>query len=143
MPPKIANFGREAALARALELASRQIHARAHVLGLYPAQWSALRYFQSATGQHRTSIALARYQGLAFGPVARTVRTLIARGYLRKSGSAGKGRAELIEVTDEGLEALRNDPLTPISNAVGRLKSEQQDALADALDAILRALAVV
>ena len=132
---------REAALARAFELASRLIHARSHAHGLYPAQWSAIRYFRSASGAHRTSISLARYQGLAFGAVARTVRTLILRGYLRKAGSAGRGRAEIIEVTPEGLAMLASDPVETIADAVSALDGERKDALAAALDTILRALA--
>jgi DNA-binding MarR family transcriptional regulator len=84
-------------------------------------------------------MGLARYQGLAFGPVARTVRTLIERGYLKKCGSAGKGRAERIEVTTEGLRILDDDPLHILSNAIGRLEADRQEALAEALDGILRA----
>jgi len=140
MPPRVKAGGREIALAQAFELASRQIHARSHAHGLYPAQWSAIRYFRTASGPHRTSIALARYQGLAFGAVARTVRTLIARGYLRKAGSAGKGRAEIIEATPDGLTILAKDPVEAIARAVSALDDERQDALAAALDAILRAL---
>ena len=41
-----------------------------------------MRYFASADPTQRTSMALARFQGLAFGPVSRTVRTLIASDHL-------------------------------------------------------------
>ena len=121
---------RAAALMRAFELAARLTHSRSHALGLYPAQWSALRYFKTASGEHRTAIALARYQGLAFGPVARTVRTLIARGYLRKAGSAGRGRAEVVELTGEGDALLAKDPLIPLARSFGDLDGGAQDALA-------------
>ena len=128
------------ALAQAFELATRLAHARAHADGLYPAQWAALRYFNTATGERRTSVALARYQGMAFGPVARTVRTLVAHGWLRKAGSAGRGRSEAIELTLEGEALLLRDPLAPLVPALRKLSSGEQGALAVALENILEAL---
>jgi DNA-binding MarR family transcriptional regulator len=130
-----------AALARAFVLAARLTHSRSHALGLYPAQWAALRYFKSASGEHRTAVRLAHYQGLAFGPVARTVRTLISRGYLRKAGSAGRGRGKLIELTAKGEDILTKDPLIPLARSLRGLESAAQNVLAEALERILRALA--
>lgn len=132
---------RAASLMRAFELAARLTHSRSHALGIYPAQWTALRYFKTASGEHRTAMALARYQGLAFGPVARTVRTLISRGYLRKAGSAGRGRAEIVELTAEGDALLTKDPLMPVARSFDELDNAAQDALADALERILHELA--
>lgn len=129
------------ALAQAFELATRMAHSRAHAEGLYPAQWAALRYFKTATGERRTGISLARYQGLAFGSVARTVRTLVERGFLRKAGSAGRGRAEVVELTAEGEALLLRDPLAPLVPALSDLPVEAQQSLAVALEAILEALA--
>lgn len=131
---------RALALARTFELATCQAHARAHQDGLYPAQWAALRYFKNANGDHRTSIGLARYQGMAFGPVARTVRTLIQRGLLRKAGSAGRGRAELVELTPAGEATLARDPMSAVACAIESLGDGQQDTLAEALENILGAL---
>jgi DNA-binding MarR family transcriptional regulator len=128
-------------LARAFELASRLVHSRSHAHGLYPAQWSALRYFKTAIGAFRTAAALSRYQGLAFGPVARTVRTLIERGLLRKAGSAGRGRAEVIELTATGEAMLAQDPLRPLVHALEELGHAQHAALAAALTRIIEALA--
>lgn len=136
-----ARVARVAALTQAFELATRLAHARAHSDGLYPAQWAALRYFKTATGDRRTAMALARYQGLAFGPVSRTVRTLIARGLLRKAGSAGRGRSEAIELTREGESLLAHDPLALLTPALGRLTPAAQEALSTALEAVLEALA--
>jgi DNA-binding MarR family transcriptional regulator len=116
------------------------IHARSHLHGLYPAQWSAIRYFHSRSGSHRTAIALARYQGIAFGAVARTVRTLVARRFLRKAGSAGRGRGEIIEVTPEGEAILAHDPLLTLAEAIAQFDAGKQEALAEVLDAILRSL---
>lgn len=128
---------RVAALARLFELASRQTHARAHADGLYPAQWAALRYFKTVSGSHATTAGLARYQGLALGAVARTVRTLMARGYLHKTGSAGRGRAEIVELTAAGEALLQRDPLLPIAAVLATVPAEAQDVLAETLEKIV------
>ena len=132
---------RVGALAQAFELAARMAHSRAHTEGLYPAQWAALRYFKTAEGENRTAVALSRYQGIAFGPVSRTVRTLVGHGLLRKAGSTGKGRGEVIEVTLAGEAALLRDPLAVLVPAMARLSAGEQEALAGALENVLTALA--
>lgn len=132
---------RAADLARAFELAARLVHSRSHAHALYPAQWAALRYFTTAVGEHRTAIALARYQGQAFGPVARTVRTLIERGFLRKAGSAGRGRAEVVELTPAGEDMLKQDPMATLVHAFADLEFDARMTFAKALEPILKALA--
>ena len=133
----VAAAKRAAALARLFELASRQMHARAYAEGLYPAQWAALRYFKNASGAHATTAGLARYQGLALGAVARTVRTLVARGCLHKAGSAGPGRAEIVKLTRSGEALLHRDPLQPIAKVLHALPADAQDALAETLEKII------
>ena len=132
-----------AALAQGFELATRLAHARAHAEGLYPAQWAALRYFKTAPRERSTAMALARYQGLAFGPVSRTVRTLITRGYLQKCGSAGRGRSEALELTEQGESLLARDPLAPIVPALAALTGPERAALGSALASVLQAFAGV
>jgi DNA-binding MarR family transcriptional regulator len=129
-----------AALARLLDQAARGLHSLGHDAELFPAQWAALRYFASADEAQRTAMALARFQGLAFGPVSRTVRTLIAKGHLRKAGSAGRGRAELIELTPAGRRLLARDPLETIRVAIEDLSHSEKEALASALEQTLRAI---
>jgi DNA-binding MarR family transcriptional regulator len=113
------------------------MHGRAHAEGLYPAQWAALRYFKNASGAHATTAGLARYQGLALGAVARTVRTLVVNGCLQKAGSAGPGRAELVKLTRSGEALLHRDPLRPIAKAMHALPAEAQDILAETLEKII------
>jgi len=113
------------------------MHARAYAEGLYPAQWAALRYFKNASGEHATTAGLARYQGLALGAVARTVRTLVAHGCLHKAGSAGPGRAEIVKLTRSGEALLQRDPLKPMAKVLHGLPAEAQDALAETLEKIV------
>jgi DNA-binding MarR family transcriptional regulator len=129
-----------AALARLLEQVSRGIHSMGFKADLYPAQWAALRYFAAAMPDHATSGALARYQGLASGPVSRTVRTLIVKGYLRKAGSAGRGRAEKVLLTQKGRNLLAKDPIALIRGSLNELSDAERTAFAVALELVLRAL---
>jgi DNA-binding MarR family transcriptional regulator len=125
-------------LARLLEQTARALHSASFKEGLYPAQWSALRYFARAQSPHRTAAALARFQGLAAGPVTRTVRTLAAKGYLQSDSSGRRGRETAI--TAAGLEMLALDPLVPIASAIEDLPEAEATALASALELILRRL---
>src|SRR5829696_8192825 len=97
-------------LAERLELVARMLHSRGYAQDLFPAQWMALRYFARAPEQRRTASDLARFQGLANGPVSRTVRTLIGKGLLTKAEIQPRGRAEALGLTDAGRKMLDSDP---------------------------------
>ncbi len=126
-----------AALARLIEQMSRAIHSRGHSHGLFPAQWTALRYFATADPVRSNASALAAYQGMAFGPVSRTVRTLIAKGLVRKGPTRGMGRFERLEVTEMGRDLLAQDPLAGVVAALEDLRDEDRQMLAGALEVIL------
>jgi DNA-binding MarR family transcriptional regulator len=127
-------------LARLLDQTARALHSHGYQDGLFPAQWAAMRYFQRVRAPNNTAIQLARFQGLAFGAVARTVRTLIEKGFLRKGGSAGRGRAELIEVTETGAVLLARDPLLNVTATLSNMSPQEKDILAQALARILAEL---
>jgi DNA-binding MarR family transcriptional regulator len=131
------------ALSELMELASRSMHSLGYAEGLYPAQWTALRYFARAADGLRTASELARFQGLATGPVSRTVRTLIAKGLIRKSERQPAGRAEHLEVTEGGLELLARDPLRNVTAAFDQLDAPEKEALAAALETVIRTAATV
>lgn len=128
-----------AALASLLEQIARRIHSQGYAADLFPAQWAALRYIQSTPPQLRTAIDLARFQGLASGAVARTVRTLIAKGLLRKIGTIGRGRAEQLELTESGLSLLAADPLQRIASSLEELPNADRECLARGLEIAIRA----
>jgi len=129
-----------AALADLLELSARLLHSRGYAEDLFPAQWVALRYFARAQTTLRTASELARFQGLANGPVSRTVRTLVDKGLLRKAAEQPKGRAELLELTEAGEDLLRRDPHHALAKVLGDLDAADQLALARALEQVLREL---
>lgn len=127
------------ALAGLLEQVARRIHSQGYAADLFPAQWAAIRYINVAPPQLRTAIDLARFQGLASGAVARTVRTLIAKGFLVKAGTIGRGRAEQLDLTPEGKRLLAEDPLRDIAKALESLTRMERESLANGLEIAIRA----
>jgi DNA-binding MarR family transcriptional regulator len=126
------------ALAELLELVARMLHSRGYAEELFPAQWMALRYFAKAPSQRRTASDLARFQGLANGPVSRTVRTLIQKGLLEKAEIQPRGRAELLDLTAAGRKVLESDPTLELEKALSGLDQADQEAMARSLELVLR-----
>jgi DNA-binding MarR family transcriptional regulator len=141
-PSEIGAFDAESvnALTRLFELAARSLHSAGHSHGLYPAQWTALRYFSVASPAERTSSALARFQQMAVGPVTRTVRTLITKGLLIKGGAGVHHRAERLDLTEAGRTILAQDPLLGLNAVVAKLNTEQSSVLAGVLGQIIATL---
>lgn len=130
------------ALAELLELTARMLHSRGYAADLFPAQWAALRYFSRAPVSQRTASELARFQGLANGPVSRTVRTLVQKGMLAKAAEQPKGRAELLEVTAAGRSMLEEDPTLALEAVISELGSSEQECFARSLELVVRRLSV-
>jgi len=127
-------------VAALLEQVSRLIHSTGYAEGLYPAQWTALRFFSEAPASARTTAGLARFQGMSLGPVARTVRTLVEKGMLARAANPLSRRADLIAVTSLGRSLLQKDPRLEISKTIETLPPKQQEALASALETLLYGL---
>jgi DNA-binding MarR family transcriptional regulator len=127
------------ALIELLELAGRSLHSIGYADGLYPAQWTALRYFSKASDGARTASALARFQGFANGPVSRTVRTLISKGLLRKADNQPAGRAEHLEITENARTILEHDPTAAIAEAISNFSADEKAALEHALKEVIKA----
>jgi DNA-binding MarR family transcriptional regulator len=130
----------EKALATLLEQAFRLIHSSEHAEGLYPAQWAALRFVTDSRGAVPTASRLARFQGMSLGPVSRTVRTLIDKGLLKRVDAGG--RTEALALTHKGRVLMERDPAQRISRALSSLDPAQREALAQALEAVIRNLLV-
>jgi DNA-binding MarR family transcriptional regulator len=127
-------------LAALIEQVSRIVHGTGHAEGLYPAQWAALRYFAAADAPARTATGLSRFQGMSIGPVARTVRTLVEKGYLARRPNPRSRRADLLEVTPTGRALLERDPRQQVVIAVDALTAAEREGLAEGLEAVLRQL---
>jgi DNA-binding MarR family transcriptional regulator len=130
------------ALAELLELTARMLHSRGYAEDLFPAQWAALRYFARSPAERRTASELARFQGLANGPVSRTVRTLVQKGLLAKAEAQPRGRAEILELTAAGVKLMRSDPTIELEAILARLDASDQEAFARGLETVLRRLSM-
>ena len=126
-------------LALLMEQMARRLHAQGYADRLFPAQWAALRYLSAAEPERRTAIDLARFQGLASGAVARTVRTLITKGYVEKAGLVGRGRAERLDLTAKGRALVKRDPLGIVADALEPLDAAERAALGRGLERAIRA----
>lgn len=128
------------AIAELLELTARKLHSRGHAGGLFPAQWAALRYFSRAAEELRTSSDLARFQGLANGPVSRTVRTLVQKGLLEKAALQPRGRAERLELSAAGHALLAQDPTLELEAAIDAINPDDRGCLGRALESLVSRL---
>ena len=130
-------------IAALIERASRLIHSIGYAEGLYPAQWTALRFFSEAPPRTCTSASLARFQGMSLGPVARTVRTLVEKGLLARAANPASRRADLIAVTADGLTLLTRDPRAEVTASIEALSVTQREALATAMETLLHGLLAI
>jgi DNA-binding MarR family transcriptional regulator len=130
------------ALADLLELIARMLNARGYQHDMFPAQWVALRYFSKARRDLCTASELARFQGMANGPVSRTVRTLLHKGLLAKSKDQPRGKAEILEVTTSGRALLKLDPSREIESILSGLSDEARVLLSDTLELLIRRLSL-
>jgi DNA-binding MarR family transcriptional regulator len=129
-------------LADLLELLARMLHARGYQNDLFPAQWVALRFFSKARRDLCTASELARFQGMANGPVSRTVRTLLQKGLLAKAKDQPRGKAEILELTTSGRALLKFDPCREIESILSGLSDDARILLGDTLQLLIHRLSL-
>jgi len=127
-------------LARLFDLTSRYLHSAGFAEGLYPAQWTTMRYLADAPELSRTAAHIARFQQIAIGPVTRTVRTLISKGLVTKAGQGAHHRSELLALTRDGLKMLEHDPLRPVIAILQTLPQGEDERIAEILLQIISSL---
>ena len=130
------------ALVDLLELIARMLHARGYQHEMFPAQWVALRYFSKARRVLCTASELARFQGMANGPVIRTVRTLLHKGLLAKSKDHPRGKAEILELTTSGRALLKFDPSRELESILSGLGDEARVLLGETLELLIHRLSL-
>lgn len=130
------------AIADMLELLARILHARGYQHGMFPAQWMALRYFSRARRDLCTASELARFQGMANGPVSRTVRTLVQKGLITKAKEQPRGKAEILELTSAGKALLKVDPVHEVELILAGLTEDAQSAFNGVLNILIHKLSL-
>ncbi len=102
---------------------------RSHAKGLNPAQWAALRFFANTDAQHRTASEFARFHKTTKGTASQTVAALVRKSFLSRSYSTEDRRVTIIDVTPEGHELLKCDPMAPIMRAITGLPAHEVEVI--------------
>mgnify|MGYP002637706194 CR=1 FL=1 len=118
----------------------RIVHGMQFADGLNPAQWEALRYLSRANCYSRSPGALAEYLGSTKGTVSQTLIALESKGYIVRTRSESDRRSVKIELTDEGTELVKQDPLSMIEDAVVDLTAGDRETFARAMDGLIKTL---
>lgn len=111
-----------------------------YVDGLNPAQWEALRYLARANRYSRSPGALADFLGATKGTASQTLIALEAKGHITRTRSIDDRRSVNLELTEQGKEILRHDPILAIEQAVGSLGPETGAELVRGLSRLLHDL---
>lgn len=126
-------------IAALVERLGRLLASEAHAEGLLPVQWEALRYLHKANRFSRTAAALVSYLGITKGTVSQTLKTLEAKGLVKKRVDATDRRSNHLSLTARGRRLLGKDPLATTIAAIDELGSPAQRSLSGGLDALLTA----
>ena len=124
-------------LAQMLLHLGRLAHGEVKVVGLTPAQWTALRYFSGANRFSRTASAFASFHGTTRGTASQTIKSLVTEGYLERFRCERDGRSARLDLTLKGRETLTEDPSRALVGAIDRLPTD----LAGTLGSVLEQLA--
>lgn len=98
---------------------------------LKPAQWAALRYFNSAAPHVRTVSGFADMNCTTRGSASQTITTLVVKDCLERIPDKRDGRRHSLALTKAGQRYLAQDPITSLSDAIKVLPTDQQVQLAD------------
>jgi len=115
-------------LAHLLDRLGRAVHNLQYADGLNPAQWEALRFLSRANRYSRKPSALADYLGTTKGTVSQTVKALEEKGFVERTVEAKDRRIVRLDLTQDGLAMLANDPLLALSVATAAAPEEVSTA---------------
>ena len=125
------------AVAELIEQLSRTVANDSFAEGLNPAQWAALRYIAQANETARNVGAFARHHLITASSASQTIQALVKKKMVSKSRGTDR-RTRSLELTQQGHDALKSDPLGRLTKAITSLPETQLLGLADALMALLK-----
>lgn len=102
-----------------------------------PLQWSIMRYLVHASEDRRTVVWLASFLGMTHAPVARAVKTLLARGYVDQQDNPTDGRSRILSLSKAGWCQLQADPLLSVAERIDMLDESEKRALASAVKQLI------
>ena len=120
---------------------TRLVRAPAHASDLNPAQWDALRYLGAANRFSRYPAELTAYLGSTKGTVSQTLMAMEAKGLLSKTRDSDNARRVRLELTRDGKQALKGDPVRALERAARKIPAKQGEDTLKALSALADGLA--
>ncbi len=123
-----------------LERLGRVFQNDAHVAGLKPTQWEALRYLARANKFSRNPKALTVYLGMTKGTVSQTLNALDRKNLITKKTDMIDRRNVHLELTRPGKLLLEKDPIATIRKKAESLGKTNRSALSGALKQLLGAI---
>ncbi len=120
-----------------IERLGRLINSESHIEGLQPVQWEALRYLSRANRFSKTAAAVTAYLGLTKGTVSQTLKTLEAKGLIRKHVDSTDRRSKRLVLTAKGKRTLEKDPLLTTQSVLSALPGKTRDVLERGLGDLL------
>ena len=108
---------------------------------LTAAQWCALRYFARANRRSCTVTAFADYHLTTRGSASQTVKSLVDKLLLKRTRSQVDRRIVYLDLTEQGREASKEDPLNALIESISSLPDSQAADLIAALPTLLARLA--
>ena len=100
---------------------------------LNPAQWEALRFVARANRFSRTPAALAEYLGSTRGTVSQTLIALEQKGHVTREPSPRDRRSIMLELTQTGAQALKQDPILALAADIEGAAPNQIEAVVEVL----------
>lgn len=129
------NANRAAAL---IERFGRLISSESHTEGLQPVQWEVLRYLTKANRFSQTAAAVTAYLGITKGTVSQTLKTLEAKGLIRKRVDSKDRRSNHLKLTTKGQRLISKGPLESVTSALRNLDDQRAQVLMESLEDTLR-----
>ncbi|KNX40753.1 MarR family protein [Roseovarius tolerans] len=108
---------------------------------LTAAQWTCLRFFARANRVSRTPSAFASFQVTTRGTASQTIKTLEEKGLLARFRSDSDGRSVRLEITEQGHETLKADPLADLMSVIDVIKPKERAAFLATLSHLSETLA--
>ena len=128
------------AVAHLIERIGHLVRSEEQTGDLNPAQWGALRYLSRANRFSRNPMALTRYLGTTRGTTSQTLIALERKGYVRRTPSQRDKRSVDLEITDQGIDKVKNDPVSSLVDAAENALGDDCRTTRDLLSGLLQHL---
>jgi DNA-binding MarR family transcriptional regulator len=120
-----------------LERLARLLRQTGHAQGLNPVQWEALRYLARCNALSHSPGAMARYLGSTKGTVSQTLKSLSAKGLVRKQVVEKDNRGVSLYLTEAGLAVLAEDAGHVLQSDISELSDKTRRRFDRALSILL------